>query len=703
MKSLIWKEWRENVKWTALPGLLMLGPVGLFGVMPLVDEAFLVFASLVTTVYAAALGFVQIYFEASGDKRALLLHRPLSRSRIFLAKALVGIGLYLLGVSIPFAVIVGLAATPGHVPQPFEWSVVLPWLADVLTGLVFYFAGMLAAQREGRWYGSRFLGVGAGVCCWFVVWMAPELWQALLAVVLVGGIVALAAWGSFVAGGAYTPQPWFARMALACTLLLGLAALSFVGKVFIGVWSFPRSVFSYRVDHHGGILLVEEERGNVRVTDTEGRLPAELANIPLDSHAIDGITAPLARGAWPRTQSYRNSDKSFVKYSNETQPGNEWWWYVPARGVLHGYVKPSFQPIGSFGPEGFAMPGQEPKGRFAEELLHYSRLYSSWANDYLTFPSQVYKVDFRKRIVWAIFASDPGETVQWAARWENEGLKLALAFVITDRAIHVVEENGTRLASLPLTHDRDGYEVGSFGRLEDPPRYWVWYEPTWYLGLDELDRMPCELVSYDLAGRELSPRQRGAPRPGSAQNIKPRVPVIEAWAGHAWFGLLTAPAEAALLVGATRQQLAQVGANEGAQTSALLQVLVLTTQHFLPGVRWNPQAHVGLIVGFGASMVFVALACGLGCFLLARRNACSRAGTIGWALCGFCFGWMGLALMVALQEFPARISCPKCRKLRAVTRDTCEHCGARQAGPVPDGTEVFEASAGTRSAVLIEG
>jgi hypothetical protein len=40
MKSLIWKEWRENVKWTPLPTLI-LGPLLLFGLPPLMDEVLL--------------------------------------------------------------------------------------------------------------------------------------------------------------------------------------------------------------------------------------------------------------------------------------------------------------------------------------------------------------------------------------------------------------------------------------------------------------------------------------------------------------------------------------------------------------------------------------------------------------------------------------------------------------------------------------
>jgi hypothetical protein len=54
---------------------------------------------------------------------------------------------------------------------------------------------------------------------------------------------------------------------------------------------------------------------------------------------------------------------------------------------------------------------------------------------------------------------------------------------------------------------------------------------------------------------------------------------------------------------------------------------------------------------------------------------------------------VGLLLMLALQEWPARILCPKCRKPRVVTRDTCEHCGAAHAMPEPDGTEIFEQTA----------
>jgi hypothetical protein len=701
MKSLLWKEWRENLKWVPLPALVILAPIGLFGLPPLMNEAFLFFVGLAAAVFGAALGFVQVYFESSGDKRSLLLHRPMSSSRIFLGKTIVGVALYLLAVGIPLACAVRLAATPEHTPQPFVWPMILPWVADALLGLVFYFAGMLMAQREARWYGSRCLSLAAGLFCWYLVWTLPEFWQALLAIGIVGGLVALAAWGSFHSGGAYAPQPFFARIALAATFLMGLLALSFTGKVLTGWWFWAKPVSYYRVDRQGQVLLVKEENGHLSLTDLQGNVPPEIENVPLDAHELGEITSPWARAGWPRTRSYRNNSGAVLKYGNDTQAGSEWWWYVPSQRRLLGYDKPTNRSLGSFGPDGFVGPDQQPGERFPEGLIYSSRGFDAWVDNYLVFPSAVYKVDFRKRSVHSVFVPPQGETVRWASRWQDEKRKLILALVGTDKSIHVVEEAGPRILSLPLAQDLDDYQVGSLGRLEDPTRYWVWYEPAWHLPLDTLETKPAYVVMYDSSGQEICPRQRVAPRPGFARDIKPRAPLAEASAAHAWFGLLTPPAEAALLVGTTEHLLSEVRASKGAETELMFQILVVSTQHFLPGVRWDPRAHASLMFGWGALMLGSAVVFGLGCYLLARGSAFSRARCIGWAMLGFFFGWVGLVLMLASQEWPARIACPKCRKPRVVTRDTCEHCGAPHTAPSLDGTEIFESTAPALHAALV--
>src|SRR5260370_23405815 len=149
MRSLIWKELRENLKWVPLPSLVVLGVFMIDkpdSAMPGATDAF--FFCLTGVVFGAALGFLQIVFEAQGDKRSVLLHRPLSPSRIFLAKALAGIGLYLLALGIPFVWLEIWLATPGNIAAPYHWEMSWPWLADILSCLRYYFARLFLAPRE---------------------------------------------------------------------------------------------------------------------------------------------------------------------------------------------------------------------------------------------------------------------------------------------------------------------------------------------------------------------------------------------------------------------------------------------------------------------------------------------------------------------------------------------------------------------------
>ena len=101
-------------------------------------------------------------------------------------------------------------------------------------------------------------------------------------------------------------------------------------------------------------------------------------------------------------------------------------------------------------------------------------------------------------------------------------------------------------------------------------------------------------------------------------------------------------------------------------------------------------------------MLLTAGVSALICFVLTRRYAFSRLHCIGWGLYGLLWGPVGLLLLLALQEWPARIPCPKCGRLRVVTRDTCEHCGARHAQPAADGTEIFESVPESPHAALSE-
>jgi hypothetical protein len=124
-------------------------------------------------------------------------------------------------------------------------------------------------------------------------------------------------------------------------------------------------------------------------------------------------------------------------------------------------------------------------------------------------------------------------------------------------------------------------------------------------------------------------------------------------------------------------------------------------RYYIPGTSRFKETPRGSILVYVALMVLSAAASAFGCLLLAGSYAFSRVSSIAWTLVGLFFGWVGLVLMLAVQEWPARVSCPNCRRLRVVTRDTCEHCGALHALPEPDGAEILESAATVTQVALI--
>jgi hypothetical protein len=414
------------------------------------------------------------------------------------------------------------------------------------------------------------------------------------------------------------------------------------------------------------------------VTGLDGQVPPDLQSKRVDRTLIEQIEAPLAGMDWPMFRSYRNPGRLFVEYGNDSMSGKEAWWYAPDQGRLLGYDAKYHQFLGSFGPDGFVPAGEQPREHFQGELLYPTRLWNAYAPNYLAFPGGVYDVDFSRRTVRTLFTAAPGETVLWARQWKDPRHELKLAVVRTDQSAHVLTEAGAPVLSVPLLFDREKYRLWSVGRLEDPTRFVLWYGLAWHQEPEVYKTLPAYVLEYDAAGRELA-RRALPPRPG--QEPSP---------ARVLYGLATPLTEAAALAGTFQYLRPEVRADRATEETVLFFLLVEWAGHFLPGIDRGSGTTRGLIPGFVALMLLSAAACALACYLLARRAAFSRARRVGWALCGFVFGWVGLLLLVALQEWPARVRCPSCGRPRVVDRDRCEHCGAAHAEPAPDGTEIFE-------------
>jgi hypothetical protein len=102
----------------------------------------------------------------------------------------------------------------------------------------------------------------------------------------------------------------------------------------------------------------------------------------------------------------------------------------------------------------------------------------------------------------------------------------------------------------------------------------------------------------------------------------------------------------------------------------------------------------GMDVYFPWKDLLISLAAAAVCavvgWLLCQRYHFSAGARLKWAGFHLIFGLPGLLGFLCVQEWPARESCPNCKKLRVVDREHCEHCGADFAQPEKNGTEIFE-------------
>ncbi len=238
MKALVWKELRENLLWAVL-AMLALGAAEIFALhhsqypeqqdfyfyngITLCKKPFLTVTMFGYAVAGLALGLLQVLPELKRDRWAALLHLPLSRGRFFWGKAMAGAALYFVAAGLPLLFAVWHVARPGNFATPFLPKMVLPALADLATGLCYYFAALLMALQGGR-IASRALPLFAALHVSFFALRENYFRVTMECTVAMAVVVCLAGWGAIHARESLRGRPLLDALHSSWSLFTGRSA-----------------------------------------------------------------------------------------------------------------------------------------------------------------------------------------------------------------------------------------------------------------------------------------------------------------------------------------------------------------------------------------------------------------------------------------------------------------------------------------------
>ncbi|HEY4216798.1 MAG TPA: ABC transporter permease [Gemmatimonadaceae bacterium] len=699
-RAVVWKEARENLKVAAAAfGIVSVGWLlvlsldrsvassGLSNGGPSISISMFTFTS---ALVALMIGRSMIIRERRGDAWAFLTHRPVQRSTLFWAKALVGALLYLVAAGVPMTLALLWQATPGHRPMPFDWRMTLPDVADLLCGLVYLGAALVVTMRTARWYASRYLPIGAAIFCSTAV-ASVQTFSMAAGIVTLGLLgIGMAARGLFIAGGEYAAESRWNRAMLGVTIGIGL---TIAGSVVLGILNLVMTfgtpgattvrTTDYELTSDGQVVQMTTVRRPlvastqvVDVRDLAGHaLPqyhdSASRGASLQAGVISTTAIPINPSgdysAFAAGLGYRGTGDLFVQLSQPTvAPSAVSWFFIRRLGLVAAYDNPSARLIGWMGPDGFSAGPAQPSHRFVGALDRYTEL--GYKQPLLAFPSAVYRLDLSHRSITKVYRAQPGEVVVGAAGSGDStaalpqyGPNAQFDAIATTTSVRVQSFAGQPEITTPRDPRANGYgelvvsravrAPGAPTVLRYSPKYGTLANAQREAATDQIDMV---------GANDLLVAQYTLPRDTTATDDGPDWPTLAVTA-------LTTP-----LVGRI--------------TASLYSRLTKATSGRARTLR------APLIVGWTLTILAALMSAALA-FGIARTYAFESDRVWLWTTLGLALGGLGVLLMLALIEWPPREACPSCGRKRVVSREQCEHCGAAFGAPAIDGTEIFEPAA----------
>jgi hypothetical protein len=676
LKTLFWKELRENFKWALLAGVIVSGAM-LYALKyepqrdsahealeGLCGKSFFIVTNYGFLLVGLMLGFVQILTELRRDQWAFLIHRPLTMTQIFFGKAIPGVLLYWLATLAPLLAVAWWQSLPGARPAPFDWRMAIPGAVDAMAGLGFYFAALWSGLMRGPWYGRRALPL---IVAYYLTQNVTTqnygaFWYAMEAVLTTLTVIFLATWAAYQSAGIFRKEKWWGKVT---TVLAALLALTVIQSWILTGWDWMFKHWDY-IDTLYGITnqgeLVKIIRHNSILEKVETIDGKELkptgkekfsGNDFLNSNHLNlnFWNWQTRSESWWRVKYYRRAEMYFLPLYGGA-PG-EYWFLDMQTNMFVRFDKTKKVVTGYLGVNGFAV---EPKDTSAFKMSIRRNLINS--NHYLCADEMVYVLDFSRKTAQPLFrqeADDPYIDFEYLYEHSRSVDKLKYFSVTTEKHIQVFTVEGRMVWSLPRPEQfKKGYV--RIAQTDDRSRYFlIFYD------VSNKARLLMELNATGEQVRQLQlPVEKSAPPRIDWQQI--RGAVVEPIGKRLWHEL-----RSFAWVNRINQETYKP-VWEGQQPWLTYKL-----------IYWSVSLTVGVLSAL-AGMVLV------------KRLQLSPSARCWWLVFIVFYGVGGLLAFWLVNDWPTRLACPRCGKKRSVADADCEHCGASWPLPVRDGTEIFEDS-----------
>jgi hypothetical protein len=679
MRSLCWKELRENLKW-ALLAMVVLGIAAMYALYVEPDNGYengvtickLEFQAVTTFGCAAVglmLGLLQILPELRRDQWASLLHRPVSRGVIFLGKALAGLLLYALATLPPFLLCLWLVATPGHFPSPFVPGMALPGIADICAGLVYYFAALALALQRGKWVGLRAFPLLAAFHCSALVLFSPAFHTAIEAVGLMALLLFAAAWGTMLHQEKFSARPWLARLAFLAMVFYGACGLGdFARAILFVAGPSPHTRSSiYTVSESGlPMRLNYDDNDCVSITGLDGKpvTGSEFSRVLSHSRMMGFITSSIGVlnevNGQPFLLSYRASEKYLSVFTAYERPRIEQWFYVDPENSLLCYQVPQKTLVARFDQAGFQPPSAQPHPFLPHTIWRglNTDCLVFWDGNTLRFVSLARRENTNLPLQGAGPVFGIGTT--WAQ--DTGGNPLVFGVALLDRLAVYDAQSGALLATLPYHYDMDRWGQLRLGLNGSEDRFYLWYLPSPWI--DDITRaaMPSYIGEMDRQGQLL--------RTWTLPPLPP--PAVGFDLGDFLAQRLQTPA---FFFGGMAWQ--KLGALLGSR-----QLASDLATRFTRDLRLTEQIALCITI---LSLALAAIT-----LFWTRRAYFSWPRACAWAAFVFAFNLAGFIAFRLVADWPPLTPCPRCRRPRPIHDDLCPHCAAPWPIPETGDLEVFD-------------